>query len=98
MNELGRLDCVHLEDNSDPIDNPFHRQVKRCDEALQKIQSMVSFMKGKGEVHKVHQPQLDSEFMEKLMLQWEDSNGQEKDPTQKISGMEEKVEHAWKTY
>ena len=45
MNELGRLDCVHIDDLSDPSNSIYAKQVKRCDDSLHKIKSIMTFIK-----------------------------------------------------
>lgn len=37
MNELGSLECIHFENTSINYDNPYMKSLKRCDEALTKI-------------------------------------------------------------
>jgi len=47
VNYLGSIERVHFEDISNPINRPFSSQVKRCDESLTKVASIIAFMKDK---------------------------------------------------
>ena len=66
-NELGRLGCIHLEDIANPIVKPFTSQVKRCDEALHRIQAITSFMKKKGILPESYQERTDQEYTNALL-------------------------------
>lgn len=47
INYLGAIERVHFEDVSNPNNRPFATQVKRCEEALTKVTSIIAFMKNK---------------------------------------------------
>lgn len=45
ISQLGQEEMVHILDTGDPMDRPFFQQLKRCDEALYKINSMGTALK-----------------------------------------------------
>ena len=45
VSQLGQEQMVHVLDTGDPLDRPFFQQLKRCDEALHKISTMIDALK-----------------------------------------------------
>lgn len=42
INLLGHEKALHLTDSADPVNRSFAQSVKRCDECLQKIETIVA--------------------------------------------------------
>lgn len=44
MNQLGRLSCVHFEEKVLDYENPFIKNLKRCEENMYKINEIKTFI------------------------------------------------------
>jgi len=71
VNFLGSIERVHFEDVSNPTNRPFSSQVKRCEEGLTKVNSIIAFMKGKKQGFEEYIPELNPEFVRTLMNEWD---------------------------
>lgn len=70
VNYLGKIELVHLDDVSNPNNRPFSSQVKRCEESLQKLSSIIAFMKSKHMGFEEYVPEVNPRFVNDLMRQW----------------------------
>ena len=90
INYLGSIERAHFEDISNPSNRPFSSQVKRCDEGLSKVSSIISFMKSKKIGFEEYVPELDPEFVRTLMNEWEaEAVDTKTNPSKKLGAVEE---------
>lgn len=90
---------MHFEDISNPTNRPFSSQVKRCEESLTKVTSIIAFMKGKKVGFEEFVPELNPEFVRVLMSEWEaESVDTKTNPSKKLGAVEEQINREWESF
>lgn len=92
VNYLGSIERVHFEDVSNPTNKPFQSQVKRCEESLTKIGSIIAFMKSKKVGFDEYVPELNPTFVQSLLNEWEaEASDTKTNPSKRLGAIEEQI-------